>query len=214
MNHDRASDPLSRIEWHPAAALVANAWNPNMVLGPELRLLERSLLRTGWVQPILVRLGSPAVIIDGFHRVMLSLESKALRARYGGEVPCAALDVSLAEAMMMTVRINAAKGSHRALRMAELCRALRDGEGLAVEAIAEGTGLLPAEVLRLCEDDVFTARGIADYRYSKAWEPAIESAAEVRDRRAAEASPQAPAPAPSPPAATFKPRRTQGTSRR
>jgi hypothetical protein len=199
--HDRTSDPLSRIEWHPAVSLVANAWNPNMVLGPELRLLERSILRTGWVQPVLVRLDATRpVIIDGFHRVMLSLE-KPLRDRYHGEVPCSVLNVSVAEAMMMTVRINAAKGSHRAIRMAELVRSLRDVEGVSVADIVEGTGLLPAEVERLYTDDVFTARDIANYRYSKAWEPDAETPREARTRLAAP-----PAAAPPPPE-RFKPKR-------
>ncbi len=42
-------DPVDHIVWKPAASLKANSWNPNMVLEPELQLLERSILRTGWI---------------------------------------------------------------------------------------------------------------------------------------------------------------------
>ena len=186
MTHDRTTDPICRIEWRRADALVANGWNPNMVLDAELRLLERSILRTGWVQPVLIRPGAegePAIIVDGFHRVQLSLGSEALRARYAGLVPCAVMNVTRSEAMMLTVRINAAKGSHRAVRMADLVRELIDVEKVEPEVIARDCGMLVEEVRRLYEDDVFKARDIANYRYSQAWEPAAETADETKRRK-------------------------------
>ena len=74
-------DPIDRIEWLPVTALNANDYNPNVVMTPELRLLELSILKTGWVQPVLV---SPTGrIIDGFHRWMLSKTSKPIHDRYG-----------------------------------------------------------------------------------------------------------------------------------
>lgn len=199
--YDRTADPIARIVWLPAAELAANDYNPNMVLDPELVLLERSILRTGWVQPILVRppsaKGEPYVIIDGFHRVRLSVGSTALRERYAGLVPCSVLSVSKAESMMLTVRINAAKGSHRAVRMADLVRALIDVEGVPVETIARDCGMLKEEVDRLYQDDVFKARDIATYRYSGAWEPARETEEQVLHRRATgEASPESLRPVP------------------
>ena len=45
--------PIDHIQWVPSDTLDPNAWNPNRVHKPELRLLERSLLKTGWVQPLL-----------------------------------------------------------------------------------------------------------------------------------------------------------------
>lgn len=62
--------PVMKIKWRNADDLKANHWNPNFVMTPELKLLERSLLVTGWVQPVLI---TPLdTIIDGFHRVQLS----------------------------------------------------------------------------------------------------------------------------------------------
>ena len=62
--------------------LQANGYNPNVVLKTELELLEFSVLKTGWIQPILV--SRDYVIIDGFHRFRsvcdsLTLELGALR---------------------------------------------------------------------------------------------------------------------------------------
>src|SRR4051794_25523211 len=115
-------EPISRIEWRDAATLRANEYNPNVVFTPELRLLERSLLLTGWVQPILIL--EDGTIIDGFHRSRLSAESPALKARYDGKVPCAVLDVPRSQAMILTIRMNRAKGTHVAVRMSEIVREL------------------------------------------------------------------------------------------
>ena len=48
--------------------------------------------------------------IDGFHRWTLSLRSERLKGKYNGDVPCCLLNTDLPEAMLMTVRINRAKG--------------------------------------------------------------------------------------------------------
>jgi hypothetical protein len=93
---------------------------PSVVFTPGLRLLERSILLTCWVQPCLVMPDS--TIIDGFHRVMLSRESAALRKRYAGQVPCAVIDVLRDKAMILRIRMNRAKGSHVAVRMSEIVR--------------------------------------------------------------------------------------------
>jgi ParB-like chromosome segregation protein Spo0J len=169
-------DPICSIEWLPAAELSANAWNPNVVFKLELKLLETSILRTGWVQPILI--SRAGTIIDGFHRWRLAQESKAIVKRYGGKVPCARLQIGEAEAMMLTVRINRAKGSHVAVRMAELVKQLVDEHGLLPQEIAVGIGASSGEVDLLYQDSIFKARNLADAPFSKAWYPAESGKAE------------------------------------
>lgn len=70
--------PIDSIEWIDAELLTANDYNPNVVLRHEFRLLEHSLLKNGWIQPILVTQDN--VIIDGFHRVTLAKTSKKVKA--------------------------------------------------------------------------------------------------------------------------------------
>lgn len=170
MQHDVRLDPISRIEWRDASTLDGNDYNPNVVFTPELRLLERSLLKTGWVQPILIN--KEGVIIDGFHRSRLSLDSKPLRERYGGRCPCAVLDVDRATAMLLTIRMNRAKGSHVALRMSNIVRELIDQHHLDPSEIAQEIGATRDEIDLLYQEDVFKQRNIKDYAYSKAWYPA------------------------------------------
>lgn len=166
------NDPISRIEWRDAATLDANDYNPNFVFSPELRLLEHSLLTTGWVQPILI--DPERRIIDGFHRARLARDSAAMIARYDRLVPCATLMVDRPQAMLLTIRMNRAKGTHTAVKMSAIIRELLDVHGLSPAAVAEAIGATAAEVDLLHQDGVFAAKKIPEHRYSKAWYPAEE----------------------------------------
>ena len=163
------NEPIDNVQWLPTGDLKANHYNPNVVMNQELRLLEFSILETGWIQPILV--SKDLIIIDGFHRWALSADSKKLQKKYGGEVPCAILDVEPWEAMLLTVRINRAKGSHVAVRMSDLIKAVIDEHGIDPKVVAKHIGAKAAEVELLYEDSIFKARNLANHKYSKAWEP-------------------------------------------
>lgn len=164
-----AGEPIMRIEWLPAEMLQANGYNPNVVLRQELELLEFSVLKTGWIQPVMV--SREYVIIDGFHRWTLSLRSERLREKYQGYVPCCVLDVDLPEAMLMTVRINRAKGSHVAVKMHELVKQLVDDHAYDLQRIAQGIGAHKGEVELLYQDGVFAAKNTAEHQYNRAWKP-------------------------------------------
>lgn len=163
-------DPVCKVQWMEATKLRPNAWNPNAVLLQELRLLETSIIRSGWVQPILVSVA--LTIIDGYHRWRLAQESKQILKRYAGNVPCCVLQIDEAEAKMMTVRINRAKGTHVAVRMADLVKQLVDEHGCAMEEIAVGIGANMDEVQLLYEDSIFKAKKLDKTPYSRAWYPA------------------------------------------
>lgn len=169
------NDPIDRIAWRPAQDLTANNYNPNIVFSPELRLLEHSLISTGWIQPILINVDD--TIIDGFHRWMLSQNSKPLLARYAGRVPVAALNLSRSEAIMLTVRINRAKGSHTALKMADLVKELINKHGIAFDDVARGIGATKDEINLLLADNVFKAKNLDSYQYSRAWYPVEQPSA-------------------------------------
>lgn len=169
------NDPITSIEWRDARSLLQNDYNPNIVFTPELRLLERSLLQTGWVQPILIN--QDGIIIDGFHRSRLSIDSKRIVERYNYQCPCAVLDVDRATAMLLTVRMNRAKGTHVAVRMAEMIKELIDKHHVDPKQIADEIGATKEEIDLLYQDGVFKARNLKDYKYSKAWYP-IETRAQ------------------------------------
>lgn len=163
------NDPINNIQWRDASELNGNDYNPNVVFTPELKLLERSILKTGWVQPVLV--SKDGIIIDGFHRWRLSQDSKLMKEKYKGKLPCAVLDIDRPTAMILTVRMNRAKGSHVALQMSEIVHQLIDEHKLDPEQIAQEIGATRDEIDLLYQDGVFKMKNIKDYKYSKAWYP-------------------------------------------
>lgn len=164
------TDPIDAITWRDAGDLRANHWNPNRVHKPELRLLEHSLVTTGWIQPILIN--EHDLIIDGFHRWRLSQDSKKVSERWGGKVPTAVLPVDDPTAMAITVRINRAKGSHVAVEMHALVTDLLTTYGWSREQVAKEIGATLHEVDTLAQEGVFAAKGTANWSYSPAWYPA------------------------------------------
>ena len=165
-------DPVDTIRWVPADTLDPNTWNPNRVHAAELRLLERSLLSTGWLQPLLVN--PDRLIIDGFHRWRLSQDSEAVRRRWKGRVPVAVLNVDKPTAMLMTIRINRAKGTHVAVEMSAIVRELIEEHGMDRALIAAEIGGTKDEVDLLAQEGVFTAKNIKKWAYSQAWYPKAE----------------------------------------
>ena len=164
------TDPISRIEWKDASTLEGNSYNPNRVFPPELALLERSVLLQGYVQPILIQ--KDGLIIDGFHRSRLALVSEALLKRYNRMVPCAVLDVDRPTAMILTIRMNRAKGTHVAVKMSAIVHELLDVHHYDPQEIMAEIGATREEVELLRQDGVFSARRIPEHKWSQAWYPA------------------------------------------
>lgn len=164
--------PIDNIQWIDVEKLRANDYNPNVVITPEFKLLKTSLLKSGWIQPILVcPRGDGYEIIDGFHRSTLAKADADVRALTDGKVPCAVMDLSEPERMMLTVRINRAKGSHQAVKMHELVSKLLKEHGCSVKQVCEGIGATKAEVDLLATESVFKKLDIEAHAYSRAWEP-------------------------------------------
>ena len=165
----KISDPISNIEWMDARELSANDYNPNVVLTQEMRLLEFSILKQGWIQPILVT--KTNVVIDGFHRFSLSKNSKALIEKYNYQIPVVKMDLTEPERMMLTIRINRAKGNHQAFKMHEIVHSLINVHKLTIPEIQKGIGASRKEVELLSTEGVFEALDIKNHEYSEAWTP-------------------------------------------
>ena len=161
--------PIERIQWLDAELLTANSYNPNCVYNQELKLLEHSLLTSGWIQPILVT--QDYEVIDGFHRWSLTRMSPKVKALTDGKVPCCVMELTEPERMMLTIRINRAKGSHIAVKMHEIVAKLVEEHGVAKQDVAKGIGATTAEVDLLVMDGVFKKLDIQNHKYSKAWYP-------------------------------------------
>lgn len=171
-----ADHPISKVEWVSPDLLRANDYNPNVVVTPEFKLLKFSLLKQGWIQPILVCKKTEGddvyfEIIDGFHRATLAKSDKDVKAMSGGLIPVCIMDIDEAERKMLTIRINRAKGSHVAVKMHDIIVALINEHGKSLKEVCEGIGADKSEVELLLTENVFKKLNIEDTPYSRAWEP-------------------------------------------
>lgn len=164
--------PINNVEWVDVELLQANSWNPNFVQSQEFKLLEHSILSNGWIQPILVaKEGDGYTIIDGFHRATLAKQSKKINELTEGKVPVCVMDISAADRIMLTIRINRAKGTHMAFKMAENIKSLVTEHGLSDDDIMKGIGCGKAELELLKVTNVFKKLDVENTPYSKAWYP-------------------------------------------
>jgi hypothetical protein len=161
---------IDSIEWVHTSELFSNSWNPNVVFNKELKLLEESILgEAGWVFPIIINRNG--MIIDGYHRWFLGSNSKKIIARDNGLVPCVRVDIGDKEAIMMTVRMNRAKGTHAALRMRDLVQTLVDDYGTTPDEMIQKMGMTEGEVALLYDGTLLKRKNLQTRKYSRAWVP-------------------------------------------
>lgn len=160
--------PISNVQWVDVEKLKANDYNPNVVFSKEMELLKFSILRNGWIQPVLVT--QDFVIIDGFHRSTIAKVDKQVQAMSDGKVPVVIMNLTEPERMLLTIRINRAKGSHVALKMSDIIKKLVNEYGVQPEQICKEIGANRDEVDLLMMENVFAAKNInEETKYSKEW---------------------------------------------
>ena len=149
----------------PAAKVVANDYNPNIVASPEMKLLIHSIAEDGLTQPVVTFYDPETdiyVVIDGFHRyTVLTKYFKCL------EIPVVVIEKDIKDRMASTIRHNRARGKHQVDLMSTLVeRLLR--EGWKDIDIANHLGMEAEEVLRL-KQMTGLAELFSDQPFSKAW---------------------------------------------
>jgi ParB-like chromosome segregation protein Spo0J len=166
------NEPIDLVLWIPAEQVEGNAYNPNQVAAPEMRLLEHSIREDGFTQPIVTHAenGTLRTIVDGFHRNCVGREVGDIRARLHGYLPVTTVNqnrTSISDRMASTIRHNRARGEHRVDLQASLVRAMI-GHGLDDASICTALGMSDDEMLRL-KQVVGAARMLAAVEYSRAW---------------------------------------------
>lgn len=176
--------PIDTVVWLDVNQLTANDYNPNSVDKPEMDLLALSIVRQGWIQPILVwpeplerELDGSVesqpryTIIDGFHRHMVTKTYKQVWSLTEGRVPVVIMDMTLPERMLLTIRINRAKGTHAAVKMHEIVASLVKDHGLTQAEIAKEIGADKAEIELLVVDGIFAHKKVDELQFTAAWTP-------------------------------------------
>lgn len=165
--------PIDCVLWVPADQVAGNAYNPNVVAGPEMDLLRLSIGADGYTQPVVAwPIGEDMYeVVDGFHRHRVGKEDPTVRAAVRGRLPVTVANAERtdkADRMASTIRHNRARGQHTVEGMSgivvELARLRKPDEW-----IGEHLGMDPDEVRRL-RQITGIAEMFADEEFSEAWE--------------------------------------------
>ncbi len=158
----------------PIEKIRANAYNPNSVAPPEMRLLEKSIREDGYTMPIVCYYLPDEdlyEIVDGFHRYTVMKTCADIREREGGLLPVVTIEKGIENRMASTIRHNRARGSHSIDLMVNIVSELV-ASGMSDEWIAKNIGMDADELLRLKQISGLAAL-FKDRDFSKAWEARV-----------------------------------------
>ncbi|CAM1025798.1 TPA: ParB-like nuclease domain-containing protein [Proteus mirabilis] len=170
------NEPTDCVLWIKQQQVIANDYNPNVMSPTEKRLLETSLVKDGYTQPVVVlpiqqskNKPSQWQVVDGYHRYLLS-KKNSLNKRINGYLPITILDVeshTMADQMAATIRHNRARGQHQVAAMSDIVRDL-SRLGWNDQKIGDELGMSQDEVLRLKQISGL-AELFSEHNFSEAW---------------------------------------------
>ncbi len=158
--------PVSQIYWIPTGMIEANDYNPNVVAPREMELLELSISKDGYTQPIVVwlRQDNRFEVVDGFHRYKVGIKRKM------SHLPCVIVnrhEQDRNDRIASTIRHNRARGKHQVQAMTQIVLELKR-RNWSNERIGKELGMDPDEVLRLSQIGGL-AEMFKDKNFSEAW---------------------------------------------
>lgn len=168
------NDPVSFVKWVDIGEVEANDYNPNIVPGIEMDLLYKSILADGYTQPIVTfydEARQKYVIVDGFHRYMISKTHEDIAKLHDNRIPVVVIEKSLKERMASTVRHNRARGKHAIGGMVNLVYSMLQ-EGMTEEKVCEAIGMSAEELIRVKHISGY-AKLYEKAEYSRSWVPAV-----------------------------------------
>lgn len=166
-------EPVDCVLWVKAEQVKPNNYNPNSVAPPEMRLLEKSIKRSGVTMPIHVcpESDSSLVTIDGEHRTRVCRDSKSVKERLRGYAPVTIArpdQRTEAARIIATNNHNDARGAHGVTPVTENV-ALLVRAGLTDAEIGAELGKSADEILRF-KNRIGLPTIYKDHEYSKSWE--------------------------------------------
>lgn len=166
------NEPVDCVIWVKNEEVGANDYNPNSVAKPEMELLEHSIDRDGYTQPIVSWEKEDGYeIVDGFHRSRVGKESDIVKKRTHSYVPITKIkeeQQGINDRMASTIRHNRARGKHKVESMSEIVIELKR-RNWTDKKVAKELGMDEDEVLRLTQIQGL-AEMFSDEQFTEAWE--------------------------------------------
>lgn len=164
--------PVYNVIAVPIEKVKANAYNPNVVAPPEMKLLYESIKADGYTMPVVCYYSKAQdvyVIVDGFHRYRIMLEHPDIYKRENGMLPVSVIDKPIDQRMASTIRHNRARGNHDVDLMSNIVKELHE-LGRSDAWISKHLGMDKDEILRLKQITGLVAL-FKDTGFGKAWRP-------------------------------------------
>ena len=162
------ASPVYSVIAVPVDKVKANAYNPNAVAPPEMKLLELSIWEDGFTMPVVCyRDGDEYEIVDGYHRYTVLKTSQRIYEREQGMLPVVVIEKDISNRMASTIRHNRARGSHSIELMSNIVAELTQA-GMSDAWILRHIGMDKDELLRL-KQITGLAELFKDHKFSQAW---------------------------------------------
>ena len=176
------ASPVYNIIRVPIEKIRANAYNPNAVAPPEMKLLELSILEDGYTMPIVcyyVAADDIYEIVDGYHRYTVMLTNEEIRKREDGHLPVSVINKDLSNRMASTIRHNRARGSHSIELMSNIVAELTTA-GMSDAWILRNIGMDKDELLRLKQVTGIAAL-FSNEEFSEAWKDGSNGISQIEE---------------------------------
>lgn len=163
--------PVYNVKPVPVEKIRANAYNPNAVAPPEMKLLYKSILEDGYTMPIVcyyIEDEDTYEIVDGYHRYTVMMTHKDIYERENGCMPVVVIEKDLSNRMASTIRHNRARGTHSIELMTNIVADLVES-GMSDAWIMKNIGMDAEELLRLKQISGLASL-FKDKDFSHAWE--------------------------------------------
>lgn len=150
-------------------ALKPSAWvSVGYILSPDRKLLQDSLTRYGWLQPIVCRV-QDKTIIDGYSRWVIAAENEM------GDVPVMWVDCDEIDAMILHITLNRARGNILNKELSQLVKRLIRSQKYDDDFLRIILRMTPDEFDLLADGTLVKVRKVGQHKYNKAWVP-VETA--------------------------------------
>lgn len=143
--------PVYQVIAVPIDKIQANSYNPNIVLPPEMELLELSIWEDGYTMPCVcyyLENNDVYELVDGYHRYLTMLRSERIYKREQGLLPVTVIEKDLSNRIASTIRHNRARGVHNIELMCKIVADLTKA-GMSDSWILTHIGMDKDELLRL-----------------------------------------------------------------
>lgn len=144
-------------------------WKATYIFRPDLKTLQKNIESVGVLYPALVR-DEDSTIIDGHARWLVAQNDKELKKKF----PVLYVDCTEAEAMILHVQINRARGQIIAKDLSDLINLLIDDGEFDEEEIRLAFDMSIDEFEVLVDGSLVKRKNLKEHKYNKSWVP-VES---------------------------------------